>query len=97
MLVAADPIRQDSADDPRVEVRRGSWRIERREEGEDPCAAAELGRAGGATVDVGGEAGGTGRVEVVDEVGVDEAARGDVVDRMLGHILYMTGSAGIVA
>ena len=97
MLVPADPIRQDGADDPRIEVRRGSWRIERREQGEDAGAAAELGRAGGAAVDVGGEAGSAGWVEVVDEVGVDEAARGDMVDRVLGHILYMTGAGEIVA
>ncbi|MHB8460787.1 MAG: hypothetical protein ACYDB6_12130 [Candidatus Limnocylindrales bacterium] len=46
---------------------------------------------------VGGEAGRAGGVEIVDEIGVDEAARGDVVDRMLGHTMYMTAGCEKVA
>ncbi len=97
MLVPAGSVRKRGDEDPLVQVRRGPRRGEGREEGEDAAAATELRRARGAGMEVGGQAGRGGGVQIVDEIRVDEAARGDVVDGMLGHTMYMTAGCGKVA
>lgn len=88
-------------DDPLIEVRRGLGDGERGDETHEPTGAAELSRARRAVADVPRQQRRVGLAELVDEVRVDQAARGvaihDRATRRAVHILYMTGLAWKVA
>ena len=80
--------------DPFIEVRSGPRDRQRAEQGEDPCAAADLGRAGGAVLDMRGQSGSVRRVEVIEQERIDELASvraiQSVADVRVRHITYMT-------
>ena len=80
--------------DPFIEVRRGPRDRQRAEQGEDPCAAADLGRTGGAALDLRGEMGGVRRAEVIEQERIDELASvraiQSVADVRVRHNTYMT-------
>lgn len=67
---------------------------QRAEEAEHAGAAADLGGAGGTTLDVGGQACGIGRDEVIEKEQVDELTGMRAVQRAtvvrVRHITYMT-------
>jgi hypothetical protein len=80
--------------DSLVDVRRGRRDREAAEEPKQPRGAAHLGLAGGAGFDVGREACGVKRGELVREVRVDQATRMGVLKRLatgrrVAHTLYM--------
>lgn len=80
--------------DALVEVRRGLGNRQRSEQPEHASAAADLGRAGGTTLDMGRQARRIGRDEVIEEEQVDELAGVRAVqggaDVRVRHITYMT-------
>ena len=65
--VASGTIVQGGQQDPLVEVGRRARNRQRAEEPEHARAAADLGRARGATLDVGGQARGIGGREVIEQ------------------------------
>ena len=99
-LVPASTVRDRRQDDPLVEVRRGWRSLEPGHEPDQSRGAPELRGARGASSKMAGEPGSVGLRQLVDEIRVDEAARGDVVDRLTGvtaHTSYMTRGCGKVA
>ena len=94
MLVAAPAVLERGEQDPLVQVRHGARRGQRAEEAEDPGAAADLGGARRAALDVGGQARGVGRFELVEQERVDQVASARAVQGMAAvrvrHIPYMT-------
>jgi hypothetical protein len=100
--MAALAVAEGGDEDPLVEVGRGGRRGEAAEEGQEPRGPADLGGAGRAVPDVGRQAGGVERGEVVHEERVDETARlgvlkGLATDRRVAHTLYMAERARKVA
>jgi hypothetical protein len=86
------PIRDGGSEDPLVEVRRGRRRRHAAEQRQEPRGPADLGRAGRASLDVGGESRCILRQQVVHEERVDQAPRGSVIEglarrRSGAHIL----------
>ncbi len=93
-------IRDRGQDDPFIEVGRGRRRLEARKQADEPRRATELGRARRALAQVVRAPGRVGLGQLIDEVGVDQAARDDVVDRLVGvtvHTSYKTGRVRKVA
>lgn len=95
MLVAAPgAVVQGGDQDPLVQVRRGPRHRQGAQQPQDARAAADLGGAGGATLDVGGQPGGICRSELIEQEGVDErtsaCAIQGVADMRVRHITYMT-------
>jgi len=77
--------------DPLVQVGCGARNRQRSEEAQHACAAADLGRAGRATLYVGRQARGIGGQEVIEQEQVDELAGACAVeDVRVRHIRYMT-------
>ena len=80
--------------DPLVEVWRGTRNRQRPEQAQHTRAAADLGRAGGAPLDVRGETRRIGRQEVIEQEQIDElsgaCAIQGVADVRVRHIRYMT-------
>jgi hypothetical protein len=94
VLVAASAVLERGEQNPLVQVRHGARRGQRTEEPEDPGAAADLGGARGAALDVAGQARGVSRFELVeqeraDQVASTRAVQGTVALRVR-HIPYMT-------
>ena len=92
MIVPAGPIRDRCRVDPLVQVRRGRRRRQAAEQRQEPRRPADLGRAGGASLDVGCEPRRVRLKQVVHEERVDQAARGSVIEgfargRSEAHIL----------
>ena len=91
---ASSAVVQRGQEDPLIEVCRGPRDRQRDEQGEDPCAAADLGRTDGAALDMGGEIGGVSCAEVIEQEGIDELASvraiQGVADVWVRHIIYMT-------
>jgi hypothetical protein len=92
VIVPTGTIRDGGRVDPLVEVRRGRRRRQAAEQRQEPRGPADLGRAGGASLDVGREPRCVRLEQVVHEERVDQAARGSVIEglargRSEAHIL----------
>jgi hypothetical protein len=92
--VTPDTIVQRGHQDPLIQVVGRTRDGERAKETEHAGAAADLGRAGGATLDVGRETRRIGRQEVIEQEQVDELAGACAIeggtDVRVRHITYMT-------
>ena len=81
-------------EDPLVEVGHRAWGAQRPEQPEDAGTAADLGGAGRATLDVGGQPRRVGRFQLVKQERVDQVAGMRAVQGMVAvwvrHIPYMT-------
>jgi hypothetical protein len=92
--MAVRPVVERGEQDPFVKVDRGARNRERAEQPEDTGAATDLRGTGRTTLDVGGEAGGVGRPELVEQERIDERSRASTVQRVANvrvrHITYMT-------
>ena len=88
-------------EDPFVQVRHGARCAQCPEQAEDPGAAADLGGAGRAALDVGGQPRGVARLQLVEQERVDQVAGARTVQGMVAervrHILYMTRGCEKVA
>lgn len=91
---AARPVVQRRQQDAFVEVVCRLGERKGAQQPEDAGAAADLGRAGGAALDVGGQARRIGRDQVIEQEQVDELAGVRAVqggaDVRVRHITYMT-------
>jgi hypothetical protein len=92
MVVPAGPVRDGGSVDPFVKVRRGRRHGQAAQERQQPRGPANLGRAGRAAVDVGGQARGVLRRQLVHQERVDQVTRASVIEgrtdrRSLAHIL----------
>ena len=91
---ASSAVIECGQEDPLIEVRRGSRDRQRAEQAQDPRAAADLGRTGGAALDMRGESGGVSCAEVIEQEGINELASvraiQGVADVRVRHIIYMT-------
>ena len=92
--VALDSIVQCGHQDPLINVVRRAWNRQRTNETEHAGAAADLGRAGGATLDVGRKTRRISRHEIIEQEQVDELAGACAIqggtDVRVRHITYMT-------
>jgi hypothetical protein len=92
--VAVRPVVKGREQDALVEVDRWARHREGAEQPQDTGAATDLRGAGGTTLDVGGQAGGIGRPQLVEQERIDERASASTVQRVANvrvrHIIYMT-------
>jgi hypothetical protein len=89
---------QGRQEDALVEVRGGAWDGQGSQETEHPGAAADLGGACGASLDMGRQARGISGEEVIEEEEVDELAGVRAVQGVrVRHITYMTRARQKVA
>jgi hypothetical protein len=92
--VTSGSIVERSEQDPLVEIDGGPGNRQRAEQAEHPSAAADLGGAGRAALDVGGQAGGIGRRELIEQERIDQGAGTcaiqGVANVRVRHNIYMT-------
>jgi hypothetical protein len=101
MGVSACSIVQGREQNALVEVSCRPWNRERAQQPQDAGAAADLGRAGSTTLDVGGQPRGICRAELIEQERIDErtgaCAVQDGADVRVRHITYMTRQGQKVA
>ena len=95
------PIVQCREKDPLVQVKGRSRDRQRSEEPQDAGAASDLRGAGRAALDMGGQACGVGRTELIEQECIDERAGSCAVQGLASvrcrHITYMTRQGRKVA